>query len=54
MYTGDPVQTARDWMALMMPVWALNKAHYYAPLNEQDPAQIQRLHLAQRLYRLSA
>ncbi len=39
MYTGDPVQTARDWMALMMPVWALNKAHYYAPLNEQDPAQ---------------
>jgi hypothetical protein len=38
MYTGDPVQTARDWMALMMPAWALNKAHYYAPLNEQDPA----------------
>lgn len=37
-YSGDPVQTARDWMALMMPVWALNKAHYYAPLNEQDPA----------------
>jgi hypothetical protein len=39
-YTGDPVQTARDWMAEMMPKWALNKAHYYAPLNEQDPAQI--------------
>ena len=40
-YTGDPVQTARDWMKEMMPVWALNKAHYYAPLNEQDPAQIE-------------
>ena len=38
MYTGDPVQTAHDWMSLMMPVWALNKADYYAPLNEQDPA----------------
>ena len=25
-YTGDPVQTARDWMKEMMPVWALNKA----------------------------
>ncbi len=40
-YTGDPVQTARDWMTEMMPVWAQNKAHYYAPLNEQDPAQIE-------------
>lgn len=38
MYTGDPAQTARDWMALMMPMWAKNQAHYYAPLNEQDPA----------------
>ncbi len=41
MYTGDPVQTARDWMNEMMPMWALNKAHYYAPLNEQDPAHIE-------------
>jgi hypothetical protein len=41
MYKSDPVQTARDWMAEMMPVWARNKAHYYAPLNEQDPAQIE-------------
>ncbi len=40
-YTGDPVTTARDWLNEMMPVWALNKAHYYAPLNEQDPAQIE-------------
>ncbi|CAG0926343.1 hypothetical protein TFLX_00018 [Thermoflexales bacterium] len=41
MYAGDPIKTARDWMAEMMPVWANNKAHYYAPLNEQDPAQIE-------------
>jgi hypothetical protein len=40
-YTGDPVQTARTWMAEMMPMWEKNKAHYYAPLNEQDPAQIE-------------
>jgi hypothetical protein len=40
-YTGDPIQTARDWMAEMMPVWAKNRAHYYAPLNEQDPAQVE-------------
>jgi hypothetical protein len=41
MYTGDPVKTARDWMQEMMPMWARNRAHYYAPLNEQDPAQIE-------------
>ena len=41
MYTGDPIKTARDWMKEMMPMWALNRAHYYAPLNEQDPAQIE-------------
>jgi hypothetical protein len=41
MYQGDPVQTARDWVAEMMPMWEKNKAHYYAPLNEQDPAQIE-------------
>ena len=41
MYTGDPVKTARDWMKGMLPVWEKNKAHYYAPLNEQDPAQIE-------------
>jgi hypothetical protein len=40
-YTGDPVKTAQDWMKEMMPVWTKNKAHYYAPLNEQDPAQIE-------------
>src|SRR5512139_3540968 len=40
-YTGDPVKTARDWMTEMMPVWEKNKAHYHAPLNEQDPAQIE-------------
>ncbi len=41
MYTGDPVKTAHDWLKEMMPVWALNRAHYYAPLNEQDPAQLE-------------
>ncbi len=40
-YTGDPIQTAHDWMNAMMPMWALNQANYYAPLNEQDPAQIE-------------
>jgi hypothetical protein len=38
---GDPVQTAGDWMDLILPVWALNKAHYYAPINEQDPATVE-------------
>jgi hypothetical protein len=41
MYHSDPVATARDWMAEMMPMWAKNKAHYYAPLNEQDPATLE-------------
>ncbi len=40
MYTGDPAQTAQDWMKEMMPVWAQNHAHYYAPINEQDPALV--------------
>jgi hypothetical protein len=40
-YHGDPVQSARGWMDQMMPVWEKNKAHFYAPLNEQDPAQIE-------------
>jgi hypothetical protein len=40
MYTGDPVLSARAWMAEMMPVWAKNKADWYAPLNEQDPATL--------------
>ena len=41
MYTGDPVQTARDWMADMMGLWAKNRAQYYAPLNEQDPSVLE-------------
>jgi len=40
LYHGDPVQTARDWLTLLLPVWALNRAHYYAPLNEQDPPDV--------------
>lgn len=35
-YHGDPVESARDWMARLMPVWRKNRAHYYAPINEQD------------------
>jgi hypothetical protein len=40
LYTGDPETVARDFMALVMPVWAKNKADYYAPLNEQDPGDL--------------
>jgi hypothetical protein len=36
-YQGDAVQSAHAWMNSIMPVWRKNKAHYYAPLNEQDP-----------------
>ena len=36
MYRGDPVQSARGWLARIMPVWRRNRAHYYAPINEQD------------------
>ncbi len=36
-YTGDPVKSARDWMNACLPNWRLNPAHYYAPINEQDP-----------------
>ncbi len=41
MYSSDPATTAHDWMNEMMPMWAKNKAHYYAPLNEQDPATLE-------------
>lgn len=36
MYTGEPNAEAEAWMAKMMPRWRLNRAHYYAPINEQD------------------
>ena len=39
-YKGDAVQSARAWMALVMPNWAKNKANYYAPLNEFDPGDL--------------
>jgi hypothetical protein len=39
-YLGDPKVVAHNWMATLMPKWAQNKAHYYAPLNEQDPAEL--------------
>jgi len=35
-YVGDPVQSAQRWMAANMPAWRKNRAHYYAPINEQD------------------
>jgi hypothetical protein len=36
-YNGDAVQMAHDWMASQIPVWRMNQANYYAPLNELDP-----------------
>jgi len=35
-YVGDPVKSAQRWLAANMPTWRKNRAHYYAPLNEQD------------------
>jgi hypothetical protein len=39
-YHDDPVQSAGDWMNMVMPIWAKNKAHYYAPINEQDAGDL--------------
>lgn len=36
-YKGDPISSARAWMARITGNWRMNRAHYYAPLNEQDP-----------------
>jgi len=35
-YRGDPVVEAQNWMEQIMPVWRINRAHAYAPINEQD------------------
>jgi hypothetical protein len=35
-YHGDPVKSAQRWMAANMVAWRKNRAHYYAPINEQD------------------
>jgi hypothetical protein len=35
-YVGDPIKSAQRWMAANMPAWRRNRAHYYAPINEQD------------------
>ena len=35
-YVGDPIQSAQRWMAANMVSWRKNRAHYYAPINEQD------------------
>lgn len=39
-YVGDPVKSAQRWMAANMPAWRKNQAHYYAPINEQDPGTL--------------
>lgn len=36
MYTGDPAVEADVWMTKILPRWRQNRAHYYAPINEQD------------------
>jgi len=40
-YKGDPIASARVWMARIMGNWRINRAHYYAPLNEQDPPTLE-------------
>ena len=35
-YVGDPIKSAQRWMNANMPMWRKNRAHYYAPINEQD------------------
>ena len=35
-YVGDPLQSARTWLAANLVSWRKNRAHYYAPINEQD------------------
>ena len=35
-----PWLSAQRWMAANMPAWKKNRAHYYAPINEQDPATL--------------
>lgn len=40
MYKGNAVVVAHNWMDAIMPEWRRNKAHYYAPINEQDAATL--------------
>ena len=39
-YSGDPIVVAEEWYAACKPKWLLNKARWYAPLNEANPAMI--------------
>jgi uncharacterized protein YvpB len=39
-YHDDPVNSARGWMDMIMPIWAKNNAHFYAPINEQDAGDL--------------
>lgn len=40
-YVGNPIESARRWMSEQMLSWQKNLAHYYAPLNEQDPPTLE-------------
>lgn len=37
LWQADPVETAAGWYTRCRPIWAQNRAHYYAPGNEYDP-----------------
>jgi len=39
-YRGDPLESARAFMAPVWGKWLVNHAHYHAPLNEFDPKSI--------------
>lgn len=36
-YTVPAAESARRWMAMLLPVWRKNRADYYALINEQAP-----------------
>lgn len=36
MYRGEPNAEAQNWMEQIIPVWRVNRAHGYVPINEQD------------------
>lgn len=40
-YNDDPVACATSWYAKCKPKWLLNKADWYAPLNEPNPTEYQ-------------
>ena len=40
-YRGDPRIIAEDWFIRSRVVWGKNPAHYYAPINEPNPANLE-------------